>query len=141
MELNCLALLTLVIGGLEVFLFSGLIFGWAALEYVLEMDGYFSSYCSNSSNHSSINMSMTFEQNHALTPTDRPDICVEQKEWLNLVFTIATTGTSTLSPLLGYVQDKLGTAWSRAIIICSLTIGLIGTAFISQAKYVFYVDF
>lgn len=39
--------LTLVSGLLECLCFTGVVFGWASLAFVLKTDGYFSDYCVN----------------------------------------------------------------------------------------------
>uniref|UniRef100_A0A673AIS9 Uncharacterized protein n=1 Tax=Sphaeramia orbicularis TaxID=375764 RepID=A0A673AIS9_9TELE len=39
--------LTFVTGLVECLCFAGIVFGWASLVFVLKMEGYFSSLCSN----------------------------------------------------------------------------------------------
>lgn len=128
---------TLLLGGVEMFLFSGLIYGWVPLEYVLVEEGLFASYCvENSSSVSEKDANVTRSQNGATgnwsgveernqrgsdvtggdaTINHAETRCPEQKEWLNLVYTIATFGTNFLLPFVGFVYDKVGTCWTRII--------------------------
>lgn len=134
-------LLSLVTASVECLFFSGLIFGWPSISYVLKKEGYFSNYCSsdssetvefnNSQNITTESTSTLLENSTAglySTPSISPaeDIypsCKTQVEHLNLVFTISSTLMSFSTLINGYIYDKYGTWISRTLAILLFTLG------------------
>uniref|UniRef100_H2ZQX8 Major facilitator superfamily (MFS) profile domain-containing protein n=1 Tax=Ciona savignyi TaxID=51511 RepID=H2ZQX8_CIOSA len=84
--------------------FSGAIYGWPALEYVLKNEGYFSDLCQNNTNLTS---------------------CEKSEYQFSSIFTISTSIMVILAPLNGYTFDKLGTWVHRSIASTLFTLGAI----------------
>uniref|UniRef100_A0A4X2KDY1 Solute carrier family 43 member 3 n=1 Tax=Vombatus ursinus TaxID=29139 RepID=A0A4X2KDY1_VOMUR len=95
---------TLLTGLLECIAFSGLIFGWTSLVFVLKSDHYFED----------------------LSPA-LSDITQDSK--LSLIFTLASFSNNFMTFPLGYIFDRLGTTVARLIAIsCDLCLFFPGTA-------------
>ncbi|KAJ8358560.1 hypothetical protein SKAU_G00150850 [Synaphobranchus kaupii] len=91
--------LTLVTGLVECLLFSGVIFGWASLVFILKDTGYFSDQC--------VNVTGPNDTHY----TD----CSEQDKHFSLVFTIASFLQNLISLLNGIFFDHFGTMASRLL--------------------------
>uniref|UniRef100_A0AAY4A0Q2 Solute carrier family 43 member 3 n=1 Tax=Denticeps clupeoides TaxID=299321 RepID=A0AAY4A0Q2_9TELE len=110
--------LTLVSGLVECLCFSGVVFGWASLVFVLKEDGYFSDLCVN----------VTRPDNN-LPHTD----CTGQDEQFSLIFTIASFLNNFLSLPNGFVFDYFGTMATRFIAVSLYTTGTLMVAASSAA--------
>ncbi|XP_066574786.1 solute carrier family 43 member 3a isoform X2 [Amia ocellicauda] len=109
--------LTMVTGLLECMCFSGVVFGWASLVFVLKADGYFSSLCTN---HTDGNGTVN---------TD----CSAQDEQFSLVFTIASFMNNFMTLLNGFLYDRYGTTVARLLAISLYTSATLMIAFSSAA--------
>ncbi|XP_027716145.1 solute carrier family 43 member 3 [Vombatus ursinus] len=89
---------TLLTGLLECIAFSGLIFGWTSLVFVLKSDHYFEDLC---------------EQMNATRHSE----CSTQDSKLSLIFTLASFSNNFMTFPLGYIFDRLGTTVARLIAI------------------------
>ena len=90
---------TFICAFLENFLFSGLVFGWSSLVFVLKKEGIFSHLCrGNNQTNSSIESIVG---------------CKEQDEVLNLSYTISSVVPPSLSIVLGLIYDRCGLRFSR----------------------------
>lgn len=96
-------LLLVVWGTVEIFLFAGLIFGWASLVYVFKVEGIFSHVC-ESSNHG-----------NGTNSTDSTESCKAQDEQFNLVYTLAVVITGVSLFATGWMFDKWGTRLCRTV--------------------------
>ena len=120
---NIQYLLGLVTAIIELLFFSGLVFGWSSINYVLKKEGYFSYLCENTSDDENLPSNQT-ELNNQSAVGSFPQ-CKSQSEKLNLVFTIASFSLSLFTLPNGYIFDKFGTWISRFIAISLLTLGYI----------------
>ncbi|XP_026159027.1 solute carrier family 43 member 3a isoform X2 [Mastacembelus armatus] len=108
--------LTLASGMLECLCFSGVVFGYASLVFVLKEDGYFSQLC------------VTVPGiNSTLNSTD----CSRQDEQFSLVFTITSFVCNVLNLVNGYIFDQFGTMATRLMAISLYTTGTLLVAFSS----------
>ncbi|KAI8502760.1 Trafficking protein particle complex subunit 9, partial [Branchiostoma belcheri] len=108
--------LLLAISVLEMLLFSGIIYGWASLVYILKQEGYFSDSCNTTTGNNS-------QQNHqikcqAVTNTSTQDApcypeCLEQDERLTQVFAISVVASQVASLFAGIGLDYLGLRFTR----------------------------
>jgi len=89
----------------SVFLFSGIIFGWAPLSAMLVDEGFYSHQC-----------------------VGEPAPCDAQANSLNLAFTIGSTAVSFLSIPAGMLVDKFGPAVGTVVAAVLEISGLIGIA-------------
>ncbi|XP_022102110.1 solute carrier family 43 member 3-like [Acanthaster planci] len=139
--------LTLGLGTFENLIFSGVVFGWASLVFIVKQEGYFSHLCSttNSSSNSSTEFLGVSDQpisqsGLTQTPTTSPSAgtggdfpsCPEQDAELQLVFTIATFCYEFLLFPMGIVLDKVGTLAMRLLSSLFILTGLLLIAFSSM---------
>ena len=101
---------------LEILFFSGAVFGWPSLEYVLKKEGYFSSLCDNETLFNS-----TLNRTNLGTETG----CKEQHSSFNLIFTLAIASIYTTAFLCGWLLDRYGTWIFRSIFTTAYTLGFI----------------
>ncbi|XP_053735453.1 equilibrative nucleobase transporter 1-like [Synchiropus splendidus] len=101
--------LTFITGLVECLCFAGVIFGWAALVFVLKSEGYFESSCVNIT---SANGTQTLD-------------CRAQDEQFSLVFTIASSLNSFFTLPCGIFFDRFGTLVTRICAICVYTGGML----------------
>ncbi|XP_058874869.1 equilibrative nucleobase transporter 1-like isoform X2 [Acipenser ruthenus] len=108
---------TLVSGFMECICFSGVLFGWASLVFVLKSEGYFRERCVNSTD--------TVENN-----TD----CSSQDEQFSLIFTVASFMNNFMTLPIGYIFDRFGTTAARLLGISFYTTATLMIAFSSAAS-------
>nr|CAB3266285.1 solute carrier family 43 member 3-like [Phallusia mammillata] len=118
--LHILSLITAVIEGL---FFTGLIFGWSSISFVLKQEGYFSLYCSSGSLNTST-LTNTSSNITGTTSTANPT-CTVQEESINLVFTIASVALSFSTLPNGAIFDHFGTWVARVFAILLFTCGCV----------------
>ncbi len=95
--------LTTFFGFGELLFFSGIIYGWAALVYVLKEEGFYSHLCQNGT---------SFENGTVIIPAS----CDEQDAILNLVFTISSFVLQGCLVVFGFLFDNLGTRFTRILL-------------------------
>ncbi|XP_074087604.1 equilibrative nucleobase transporter 1 isoform X1 [Macrotis lagotis] len=95
---------TLLTGLLECIAFSGLIFGWTSLVFVLKSDGYFEDLCEQPLVNQTSNATGHAE-------------CSAQDSQLSLIFTLASFSNNFMTFPMGYIFDRLGTTVARLIAI------------------------
>ncbi|XP_061076305.1 equilibrative nucleobase transporter 1-like isoform X2 [Conger conger] len=105
--------LTLATGLVECLFFTGVIYGWASVVFILKDSGYFSDQCVDATGPNG---------------TQYMD-CSKQDELFSLVFTIAAFLQSGLSLLNGFFFDHFGTMASRLLAIILYTTGTLLIAF------------
>ncbi|XP_061074776.1 equilibrative nucleobase transporter 1-like [Conger conger] len=105
--------LTLATGLVECLFFTGVIYGWASLVFILKASGYFSDQCVNATGPNG---------------TQYMD-CSKQNELFSLVFTITVILQNFLSFLNGFFFDRFGTMASRLLAIILYTTGTLLIAF------------
>ncbi|XP_030643668.1 solute carrier family 43 member 3-like [Chanos chanos] len=93
--------LTLFSGLLECLCFTGVVYGWASLVFVLKREGYFSELCVNAT---------------GLNESQYTD-CTNQDNQLSLVFTTAAFSRDFLRFPVGFIFDAFGTLAIRLIAI------------------------
>ncbi|KAM9795097.1 equilibrative nucleobase transporter 1-like [Neosynchiropus ocellatus] len=108
---------TFITGLFECLCFTGVIFGWAALVFVLKSEGYFESSCVN------------------VTIANRTETldCRAQDEQFSLIFTIATALNNFCTLPGGVFFDRFGTLVTRICAICAYTGGMLMVGFSSPA--------
>lgn len=106
--------LILITGALETVIFTGNIFGWAALNYMLKQQGVYRHLCPLS-NHSSDNNSTV------ITET----VCPERDKMLNLAFTVGSFCTGFTAFIWGFLLDSWGLRTVRLLINALVTSGTI----------------
>ena len=141
---HTLYLASLITGVVELVFFTGLIFGWSSINYVLKKEGYFIYLCESQANSSYAsntglgvaNASTVFDALNATTtsslstPSTTTDTgCNKQSESLNLVFTIASFMLSICTLPNGYIFDNYGTLVSRTLAILLVTLGALMLSF------------
>ncbi|XP_049441725.1 equilibrative nucleobase transporter 1-like [Epinephelus fuscoguttatus] len=109
--------LTFVTGLFECLVFTGAVFGWASLVFVLKIEGYFSSLCINTTGVNST---------HDLD-------CSGQDEQFSLVFTITSCMFTFLTLPNGFLFDWFGTTVTRLVGIFLYTAGTLMVAFSTAA--------
>ncbi|XP_072295825.1 equilibrative nucleobase transporter 1-like [Eucyclogobius newberryi] len=130
--------LTFTTGLLECLCFAGAVFGWASLVIVLKTEGYFTSFCVNTTavRASGQNRTDASERlNFSFTGVNTSHVleCSEQHEYFSLVFTITSFASNFLSFPSGFLFDWLGTAVARLCAIFLFTLGTLMVAFSTPA--------
>ena len=98
-------ILSSVTACLEVLIFSGVLFGFSSLQFVLEQEGYFEYLCnSNATNYKNIS-----SNNSTIT-------CAKQAASFNLAFSFGVFFSDFISFPLGVILDSYGTWIFRTII-------------------------
>nr|XP_057919048.1 equilibrative nucleobase transporter 1-like isoform X2 [Doryrhamphus excisus] len=109
--------LTFVTGLLESLGFAGIMFGWPSLVFILKTQGFFASFCVN-----------TTDVGGSLVQD-----CTGQDEQFALVFTIASFLNNFLTLLNGLIFDRFGTLVARLFGLCLHTSGILMLAFSTPA--------
>lgn len=86
---------------LSVFLFSGIIFGWAALLHIYRAEGYYADECAKGD-----------------------DWCNEQQDALTLIYTVGSSGQEVVAIFVGLLQDNVGLRPAIAVGCLNMCIGL-----------------
>ncbi|XP_067126325.1 equilibrative nucleobase transporter 1-like isoform X4 [Centruroides vittatus] len=102
----------IIIVYLEYLLFSGIIYGWADLVYVLKLQGVFSNNCNNSATISGDEM-----------VENKSKSCTSQDRLFDLAFTIASFNKALAAFLSGFLLDWAGLRITRIISSCFILIG------------------
>ncbi|XP_054719767.1 equilibrative nucleobase transporter 1-like [Uloborus diversus] len=119
-------------GLLETFVFTGNIFGWTALHYMLRKEGIYEQVCEEES--LSVNTSgwnATFWDTNLSSPVNKSiatptyRTCEEQDRILNLAYTIGSFCMGSTSFIWGFLLDKWGLRIVRIIINGLITSGCI----------------
>ncbi|XP_019630281.1 PREDICTED: solute carrier family 43 member 3-like [Branchiostoma belcheri] len=100
--------LLLAISVLEMLLFSGIIYGWTSLVYVLKKEGYLSDLCVNTTANNSQHSTQINCQDSSNTSThDAPcyQECIEQDEALAQVFATSVVASQVVSLFAGVALD------------------------------------
>ncbi|XP_061076371.1 equilibrative nucleobase transporter 1-like isoform X1 [Conger conger] len=105
--------LTLATGLVECLFFTGVVYGWPSLVFILKASGYFSDQCENAT-----------EPNG----TQYMD-CSKQDELFSLDFTIASFLQRFIGLLSGFLFDRFGTMATRLLAITLYTTGTLMIAF------------
>jgi len=125
MASDVLSYLSLVTAVIEGICFTGVIYGWSSLSFVLANAGYFYKDCpANASSQLFTNSS----SNEYEIGTSY-EVCNEQKENLVLVAAISLGALSSSQMIAGIIFDKYGTLATRLCGTVSFTIGCILVAF------------
>ncbi len=93
----------------ELLFYSGIIFGWPTLVFVLKKDGYYSNLCTNETEVE------TRDEN------DDHFTCSEQDSIFNLIFTAATVTLQGSFVFTGLIFDNLGTRFLRLLMQLSIS--------------------
>ena len=98
----------------ECFLYTGIYYGWGALEHVLKEEGIYKDLCKgnqtlNSSRHLGLNST------HGPTETLENVKCVPQDDKFALCFTLASLADGASSGIMGYINSKKGTRVGRLV--------------------------
>ncbi|XP_023241939.1 solute carrier family 43 member 3-like isoform X1 [Centruroides sculpturatus] len=99
--------LIMFVGFVETLLFSGVLFGWADLVYLMKLEGVFSSRC----------------REEYLTTVNGTRICQEQDNLFDLAFTLVTFSKGSASILIGLLLDHFGLRVSRLLANVQVTTG------------------
>ncbi|XP_048252883.1 equilibrative nucleobase transporter 1-like isoform X2 [Haliotis rufescens] len=117
----------------ECLLFSGGMYGWASLVYILKYDGIYADLCdndpNNSSGHGGVNDSWIFKDGGI---QDTGVVCHAQDSEFDLVFTIASSAGALTSLLTGHINFKYGTRITRILSIVLFMSGSLLLAFESK---------
>uniref|UniRef100_F7ASU5 Major facilitator superfamily (MFS) profile domain-containing protein n=1 Tax=Ciona intestinalis TaxID=7719 RepID=F7ASU5_CIOIN len=100
---------------IETLCFSGIIYGWGSMSYMLEKEGFFNLFCRDFVGYANNTISSGL-QGHAGV------VCKEQEKMLTLVFTLSAF-ISALMFVWGYIFDKLGTSAFR---FCGVSLYIAG---------------
>ncbi|XP_068596466.1 solute carrier family 43 member 3b [Brachionichthys hirsutus] len=111
---RCLTFLT---GLVECLCFSGAMFGWASLVFVLKTEGYFSYLCVNTTDA------------NATRVLD----CSGQEEQFSNIFTVSSFLINFLTLPNGFIFDWFGTTVARLVGIPLYTVGTLMFAFATPA--------
>lgn len=95
--------LILVWSVLEIFLFSALVYGWAALVVVLKQENFFHDLCE-----------VKREGNSTIIENEVED-CIKQDERLNLVFLTGVISFSSTGIVSGAFLDRFGPRKARLL--------------------------
>ncbi|XP_061542546.1 equilibrative nucleobase transporter 1-like [Phycodurus eques] len=109
--------LIFVTGLVECLFFAGIVFGWASLVFIFKSQGFFGSFCVNTTNSNSSQI----------------QDCRGQDEQFSLVFTIASFLNNFLTFLNGVIFDRFGTLVARLFGLALHTGGLLMLAFATPA--------
>ncbi|XP_066268281.1 equilibrative nucleobase transporter 1-like isoform X2 [Branchiostoma lanceolatum] len=108
--------LLLAISVLEMLLFSGIIYGWTSLVYILKQEGYFSDHCeTTSANTTQQNTQVNCQVITNTSTQDAPcyPACLEQDETLTQVFAISVVASQVASLFAGIALDYFGLRFIR----------------------------
>ncbi|XP_076806543.1 equilibrative nucleobase transporter 1-like [Clavelina lepadiformis] len=127
--------LSVLSGFVEVFLYSGIIFGWTSFRYILVEEGYFSRGCEidvlNNSVLSKLSpanrsvMRNVQTKNKSITST----LCPYQEAKLNLVFTLSGSSLYLCNFFFGCIFDVFGSWVVRTLASLLLLAGMLLMAF------------
>ena len=109
---------------IEIVLFSGIVFGWGSLVFVLKDEGIYADLClngavkdnntgSNSLYDDSTSASTSATEVNTQEPSD--NVCKPQDENMALCFTIASALFCVAAPFIGHISYKFGTRIYRLI--------------------------
>ncbi|XP_035213662.1 solute carrier family 43 member 3-like [Stegodyphus dumicola] len=125
-------------GLLETYIFTGCIFGWTALHYMLRQEGIYSTVCKTDGLTSLMNVSLwnaSHSENESRftssteIPTQKINVgyttCEEQDRILNLAYTIGSFCMGSTSFIWGFLLDRWGLRNVRLIINGLITSGCI----------------
>ncbi|XP_057706483.1 equilibrative nucleobase transporter 1-like isoform X5 [Corythoichthys intestinalis] len=105
--------LTFITGMVECLFFAGIVLGWASLGFLFKAQGFFGSFCVNTTNTDGLQV----------------QDCRGQDEQFSLVFTIASFLMNFLTLLNGLIFDRFGTLIARLFGLALHTGGLLMLAF------------
>lgn len=108
---QCRKIIIMLIGLIETLLFSGVLFGWADLVYLMKSEGVFSSRC-----HQEFPRKIAYTRN-------RTRICQEQDNLFDLAFTLVTFSKGSTSILVALLLDHFGLQISRLLANLQVTAG------------------
>ncbi|CAH1243346.1 SLC43A3 [Branchiostoma lanceolatum] len=137
--------LLLGISVLEMLLFSGIIYGWTSLVYILKQEGYFSDLCGASSSnsteqHAQINCQGSPDSNSSSHGAHCHPKCLQQDATLTQVFAISVIMSQVASLFAGMALDYLGLRFIRT---CFSTLVATAALFLGFSKreypYVLFV--
>ena len=107
-------ILTVVTALIEILCTGAIINGWAAMDYILTKEGYFSSDCNNTiENHTSI----------------ASELCPSQQYNLELVYTLSVVLSAMLMLIGGSILDRYGTMLNRNVATAFFVTSCIAIAF------------
>ncbi|XP_077434884.1 equilibrative nucleobase transporter 1-like isoform X1 [Vanacampus margaritifer] len=109
--------LAFITGMVESLFFAGIMFGWASLVFLLKSQGFFGSFCVNTTN----------------SDGSQVQDCRGQDEQFSLVFTIASFMNNFLTFLNGVIFDRFGTMVARLFGLALHTGGILMLAFATPA--------
>lgn len=112
---------TLTSGLLECAAFSGIIFGWTSLVFVLKREKYFDGLCPATNNSAG-----ELGQNQTVS-------CAEQDERFALIFTVSSFTNAFVTLPNGLLLDHCGTSLTRAVGITVYTVSTLMMALSSAA--------
>ena len=96
---------------IEILLFSGEIFGFPFLQYILEQEGYFHHMCHNLTTKSK----STFNKTTPIPLNLLKTTCKEQEASFDLVFTLGISSLTLFGLVNGYILDEFGT-WIHRVL-------------------------
>ena len=111
----CSDIISIIASIIENLFFTGAVFGWPALQYILTKQGYFSELCFNTNIS---NSSQTHADYKSLT-------CVAAEIRFNLVFTLATSLMLISALPFVFIMRRYGTWVSRSMATTLYTAGFI----------------
>nr|XP_002124037.1 solute carrier family 43 member 3-like [Ciona intestinalis] len=122
-------LASLITAVLETLCFSGMVYGWGSMSYMLEKEGYFNSTCNNSvgslnpatPNADAVEYAAPASNLFLEGQTEAE--CEKQEKMLTLVFTLSSVISSALIIITGYIFDKFGT-W--VVRFCGISLYIVG---------------
>ena len=114
---------------IEIVLFSGIVFGWGSLVFVLKDEGIYADLCLNrdekdnntGSNSSYDDSTASLVQSASTSGTEvntqepSDNVCKPQDENMALCFTIATALVCVAAQFIGHISYKFGTRIYRLI--------------------------
>ena len=121
MAANLHHILSVVTAVIEGICFTGVIYGWPSLTYVLANEGYFREQCEDAPNTTSrITLNAT---------EDIFNLCNEQKESLVIVSSLGQASLSFSHFIFGFIYDRYGTLVTRSAGTIVYTLGCLIMAF------------
>ena len=115
--------LTVITAVIETLLTSCIIYGWAAMDYILTQEGYFAAACNST----------------ALNKTATPTLCPSQQYSLELVYTLSAVLSAIVGIIGGVIMDRFGTMVFRNLATFFFVASCLAVAFSTpQISWVLY---
>eukprot|EP00794_Sanderia_malayensis_P014366 gene14366-15864_t len=129
---------------LEVFLMSGIIYGWSSITGIFEASGYFGAVCTSKPPQPTKHGVLSRNNSNYFDGKPRQDDkqCLYPKGKLNLVFNVAVSTLCGFKLIIGLVIDRFGPKFAQALGCLLYVAAGLGLAYTTKGQsYALFVIF